>query len=66
MAQKYPKQSYPSAAVVTWAVSCTTKCLVEKNKNDFHTFETKNEWPYKISESLSKNQISGTSAKGFY
>ena len=21
---------------------------MEKNKNDFHTFETKNEWPYKI------------------
>ena len=43
MALKHPKESYTSAVVATSAVSCRTKCLVEKNKNDFHTFETKNE-----------------------
>ena len=43
MALKHPKELYTSAAVATSAVSCMTKCLVEKNKNDFHTFETKNE-----------------------
>ena len=41
MPLKHPKESYTSAAVATSAMR--TKCLVEKNKNDFHTFETKNE-----------------------